>query len=131
MAMDMAEVMEKVKVCKIVDWWEEGVVNGHPRPAVITRVNTRSLALNIMDPQNQNLMLREGVRFHEDPEAKEDEFAAEGSWSFTDESKRLATLETKLQNTYTKCYNLEEKVKLLDEKLTRFMKGTAKEAATA
>lgn len=88
--------MPLVKVGTIVLWYPSGSASTDPQAgplaAIVVRVNSRSVALNIVSAENHNFLLREGARHVSDPELKRDAVREEGAWDYTDQDKNIERL---------------------------------------
>jgi hypothetical protein len=90
--------MPAISIGAIVLWYPNGARSVPPLPAIVTRINPRSLGLSIFAPDTHNLMLRDGVRHLDDPEFRKDpvRMGEEGGWDYTEESKALGQTLTDL-----------------------------------
>lgn len=80
-----------------VRWHPDGILNNHDwHPAIVLRVGVRTIAVGIMEHNNHNLVLRDGVRNASDEEASDYDLRENGSWSYTDEKIALIKLERRL-----------------------------------
>lgn len=104
--------MPDVELGQIVLWYEGASRGVKPRAAIVSQVNgqrrdgrleARSVALNLIEPNLHNMPLREGVRHVEDPDIGESDRTEAGAWAYTPQTMRLMELERKLaelENAY-------------------------------
>jgi hypothetical protein len=81
-----------VSIGQIVHWFVEGNRRQTPCPAIVTGLGTKSIELSLIAPNYQALVPKSGVRHCDDPEAREVEFRASGSWDHTPETKKIASM---------------------------------------
>jgi hypothetical protein len=88
---DLVYKMPPITLGAIVLWYPNGVTSVAPLPAVVTRLNFRSVGLSIIAPDTHNFLLRDGVRHIDDPELKRDivRNAEEGAWEYTEQHQLL------------------------------------------
>lgn len=80
------------------------IVRWHPGggtdwvPAVVSKLNgtpghSRHVVVNIIQSNLLNFQVRDAVRHVDDPDVREDEKSDSGTWSYTDQHKRLLAME--------------------------------------
>ena len=83
----MPELGEQVK------WYPHGSDKNPPHIAFVTKLGHDSVCLSILHPNSHNFMLRDGVRHHKDPKARQAELVEQGGWGETPAKLRLIQLE--------------------------------------
>jgi hypothetical protein len=104
-------VMPQVREGQIVDWFHGGDSNGPPIPAIVTKVNTGHVALNVIQPNITNFKALDGVRHVDDPQAKEWELVEQGGWRHTKDTLSLAVMEKLVAAMGAKLSELEKLIK--------------------
>jgi hypothetical protein len=57
--------------------------------AIVTAIGIDSLNLNVLAPNNHNLMIRDGVRHMDDPKCQHPELRMQGGWDYTPQHVRM------------------------------------------
>jgi len=80
--------MPAVEVGDIVTWFPTGAKSNDGLPAIVTKVNPRSVALSVFSLNTYNLLLRDGVRHVGDPTARQTEIMESGAWDLKTDLRR-------------------------------------------
>lgn len=75
------------RVGDIVLWHPHADAGADGFPAIVTKVGSETLMLNVADPNNHNFFLRDGVRHVTDKRAKTPELLEQGGWDHTPQTK--------------------------------------------
>lgn len=89
--------MPPVEAGMAVLWYPGGTRNEKPFAALVSAVGDRSIAVNLIQSNTYNFVLRDGVRHVADPDIRPTERHESGAWDYTQTHKDYLVLKHKVE----------------------------------
>lgn len=98
-----AEGLPALQVGDPILWYQDCDPGQEPRAAIVTKIGSRSICCSILAPENQNLLVRDGVLHISDPKARLQFNKDSGAWDYSPLLRRLAVVENLLSEQLKTC----------------------------
>jgi len=98
----MSWKMPHVERGTTVRWHDGGDLGEQWVPAIVTKVNdvsgehARHVCLAVIYADNMYFVVKDGVHHHDDPTTTDAEKTHAGTWTYTDEHKRIGELQARV-----------------------------------
>lgn len=96
--------MPRPEIGKVVLWYDDLGTENRPMPAYVMKTNEDSVDLNILVHGSPVMLVKDGVRYHRDPDQAKIKRLAAGCWDFVEaqgpDASSIARI-TELENQVT------------------------------